>query len=105
MRGVQAAREKLTHQADHISLSLHCETAEIMTAYTRMVEEEGTLTGLAAYSASRPPHSEALAVTIAAFLADETNLPNINLLHLSSRKALRAAMLMGSHIPSRGLPT
>jgi allantoinase len=99
MRGIQAAREKLKDKAGHISLSLHCETAEIMTAYTRMVEQEGTLKGLAAYSASRPPHSEALAVTIAAFLADETNLPNINLLHLSSRKALKAAMLMAATFP------
>ncbi|MFF2652700.1 dihydroorotase family protein [Streptomyces sp. NPDC058045] len=96
MRGVQAAREKFGDKADHISLSLHCETAEIMTAYTRLVEQEGALRGLAAYSASRPPHSEALAVTTAAFLADETRLPNINLLHLSSAKALRAAMLMAA---------
>lgn len=99
MRGVQAAREKLTDLAPHISLSLHCETAEIMTAYTRLVEEDGSLQGLAAYSASRPPHSEGLAVTIAAFLADETGLPTINLLHLSSRKAMRAAMLMASAFP------
>jgi allantoinase len=99
MRGVQAAREKLTDVAPHISLSLHCETAEIMTAYTRMVEEEGSLQGLAAYSAARPPHSEGLAVTIASFLADETGLPNINLLHLSSRKALKAAMLMAKTFP------
>ncbi len=99
MRGVQAAREALPALADDISLSLHCETAEIMTAYTAMVENEGTLSGLAAYSASRPPHSEGLAVTIAAFLADETNLPNVNLLHLSSRKALKAAMLMASTFP------
>ena len=99
MRGVQAAREKLTDTAPHISLSLHCETAEIMTAYTRMVEEEGSLQGLAAYSAARPPHSEGLAVTIASFLADETGLPNINLLHLSSRKALKAAMLMAKTFP------
>ena len=99
MRGVQAAREQLPDQADQISLSLHCETAEIMTAYTRMVEQEGNLKGLEAYSASRPPHSEALAVTIAAFLADETDLPNINLLHLSSRKALKAAMLMAATFP------
>ena len=47
-----------------------------MTAYTKLVEEEGTLTGLAAYSASRPPHSEGLAVTIASYLAHETGLPN-----------------------------
>jgi allantoinase len=99
MRGVQAAREAFPHRADEISLSLHCETAEIMTAYTRMVEEEGTLDGLAAYSASRPPHSEGLAVTIAAYLAHETGLPNINLLHLSSRKAVDAAMLMASTFP------
>ena len=54
MRGVQAAREAFPERADAISLSLHCETAEIMTAYTKLVEEEGTLSGLAAYSASRP---------------------------------------------------
>lgn len=99
MRGVQAAREKLTEAAPHVSLSLHCETAEIMTAYTKLVEQDASLSGLAAYSASRPPHSEGLAVTIAAFLADETGLPNINLLHLSSRKALRAAMLMAKTFP------
>ncbi|MGU3432424.1 dihydroorotase [Actinomycetes bacterium M1A6_2h] len=99
MRGIQAAREQLGDLADHISLSLHCETAEIMSAYTKIVEEEGTLQGLAAYSASRPPHSEGLAVTIASFLADETQLPNINLLHLSSRKALTAAMRMAKAFP------
>ena len=99
MRGIQAAREQLADKADHISLSLHCETAEIMSAYTKIVEEEGTLEGLAAYSASRPPHSEGLAVTIASFLADETQLPNINLLHLSSRKALTAAMRMAKAFP------
>ena len=99
MRGVQAAREKYPEFADAISLSLHCETAEIMTAYTRLVEQEGKLDGLAAYSASRPPHSEGLAVTIASFLAAETQLPNINLLHLSSRKALDSAMLMARTFP------
>jgi len=99
MRGIQKAREELPDLASQISLSLHCETAEIMTAYTRMVEQEGSLSGLAAYSASRPPHSEGLAVTIAAFLADETGLPNINLLHLSSQKALKAAMLMAKTFP------
>lgn len=99
MRGVQAAREQFPDLADDISLSLHCETAEIMRAYTRIVEEGGTLKGLEAYSASRPPHSEGLAVTIAAYLAHETGLPNINLLHLSSRKAMEAAMLMARTFP------
>ncbi|HEY9496930.1 MAG TPA: dihydroorotase family protein, partial [Intrasporangium sp.] len=99
MRGIQQAREQLPELADQISLSLHCETAEIMTAYTRLVEEAGELTGLAAYSASRPPHSEGLAITIASYLADETQLPNINLLHLTSAKALKAAMLMKQTFP------
>lgn len=99
MRGVQAAREAHPELAEQISLSLHCETAEIMSAYTKIVEDEGKLTGLEAYSASRPPHSEGLAVSIAAYLAHETGLPKINLLHLTSRKAVEAAMLMASTFP------
>ena len=75
--------------SDRISLSLHCETAEIMRAYTKLVEQEGTLTGLEAYSASRPPHSEGLAITIASYLAHETELPNINLLHLAHARRSR----------------
>jgi allantoinase len=99
MRGIQAAREQFPELADEISLSLHCETAEIMTAYTKLVEEEGTLTGLAAYSASRPQHSEGLAVSIASYLAHETGLPTINLLHLSSAKAVDAALRMATAFP------
>ena len=99
MRAIQAVREEHPELADEISLSLHCETAEIMTAYTRIVEEEGTLTGLAAYSASRPQHSEGLAVSIASYLAHETGLPTINLLHLSSAKAMDAALRMATAFP------
>lgn len=99
MRGVQDARERFPDIADDISLSLHCETAEIMREYTRMVEEQGDLTGLRAYHESRPPHSEGLAVTIAAYLAHETELPNINLLHLSSAKAMEAAVTMAEAFP------
>jgi allantoinase len=101
MRGIQKAREdeRFAADRDHISLSLHCETAEIMRAYTKLVEAEGTLSGLEAYSASRPPHSEGLAITIASYLAHETELPNINLLHLTSRKAIEAAMMMQATFP------
>ncbi|MCM6771944.1 dihydroorotase family protein [Nocardia sp. CDC159] len=91
MRGVQRARERF---GPGISLSLHCETAEIMAAYTALVERDPELTGLRAYSASRPPHSEGLAITIASYLAHETGLPAINLLHLSSAKAVAAALTM-----------
>lgn len=101
MRGIEKARQdpRFRHIADDISLSLHCETAEIMAAYTKLVEEEGRLTGLEAYHESRPPHSEGLAVTIASYLAYETGLRNINLLHLSSRKAVEAALLMAKTFP------
>lgn len=99
MRGVAEARRQFPQLAEHISLSLHCETAEIMTAYTKMVEESGELSGLAAYSAARPPHSEGLAITIASYLAHETGQPNINLLHLSSRKAMEAALMMATTFP------
>jgi allantoinase len=99
MRGVQKARELLPAKAAQISLSLHCETAEIMTAYTKRVEKDKSLSGLAAYSASRPQHSEGLAVFIASYLANETALPNINLLHLSSKKAVQAALMMAETFP------
>jgi allantoinase len=99
MRGIQRARERFPDIADSISLSLHCETAEIMRAYTEMVEEAGELKGLEAYHASRPPHSEGLAVAIASYLAHETGLPTINLLHLSSAKALEAALTMARAFP------
>ena len=99
MRGVQRAREKYPQLASQISLSLHCETAEIMTAYTKIVESNKKLSGLEAYSASRPQHSEGLAVFIAAYLANETALPTINLLHLSSKKALLAALQMQATFP------
>ncbi|MBK0419789.1 dihydroorotase family protein [Leucobacter sp. CSA1] len=99
MRGVQKLREELPEYADEISLSLHCETAEIMRAYTQIVQSEGRLSGLEAYSAARPPHSEGLAITIASYLAHETTLPNINLLHLTSAKALEAALTMAKAFP------
>ncbi|CAN5622135.1 amidohydrolase family protein [soil metagenome] len=99
MRGVQRARELMPDIADQISLSLHCETAEIMAAYTKMVEEDGELKGLEAYSASRPPHSEGLAIAIAAYLAHATDLPTINLLHLSGAAAMESALLMAAAFP------
>ena len=99
MRGIQAAREKFPEIDDYISLSMHCETAEIMTAYTEMIEADPNLDGLAAYSAARPPHSEGLAIAIAAYLAHATGLGNVNLLHLSSEKALESARMMAQTYP------
>ena len=52
-----------------------------------------------AYSAARPPHSEGLAIWIASYLANETDCLNVNLLHLSSRKAVDAAWTMQKVFP------
>ncbi len=99
MRGLSQLRERYPSQKDIISLSLHCETADILNAYTKIVQQDPNLTGLNAYSAARPPHSEGLAICIASYLAHETNCVNINLLHLSSRKAVEAALMMQKTFP------
>ncbi|MFQ4145990.1 dihydroorotase [Chlorogloeopsis sp. ULAP02] len=99
MRGLTRLMEEHPEKRDSISLSLHCEVAEILNAYTKIVQQENTLTGLHAYSAARPPHSEGLAICIASYLAHETNCANINLLHLSSRKAMEAALTMQAAFP------
>ena len=99
MRGIRKAMEERPDKADHICLGLHCETAEIMRAYTDIVQREGKLKGLRAYSAARPPHSEGLAIFIASYLAHETDCVNINLLHLTSAKAVDAAMMMQAVFP------
>ena len=99
MRGLTRLMEQYPEARDYISLSLHCEVADILNAYTKIVEQDSTITGLPAYSAARPPHSEGLAICIASYLAHETNCININLLHLSSRKAIEAALIMQTAFP------
>lgn len=99
MRGARRLMDAHPGLADTISVSLHCELAEILDAYTRIVLREGKLTGLPAYSAARPPHAEGLAIWIASYLAYETDCLNINLLHLSSKKAIDAARMMQQVFP------
>jgi allantoinase len=99
MRAAAKLMTKYPDQAKSISISLHCEVADILNAYTKIVQQDGSLKGLRAYSAARPPHSEALAVWIASYLAYETECLNINLLHLSSRKAVEAALMMQDVFP------
>ena len=99
MRSAQRLMHKYPELANQISVSLHCELADILNAYTKLVQGEGKLTGLRAYSAARPPHSEGLAIWIASYLAYETECLNINLLHLTSRKAVEAALMMQDVFP------
>ena len=99
MRSAQRLMQKYPELAPQISVSLHCELADILNAYTKIVEREKKLSGLHAYSAARTPHSEGLAIWIASYLANETDCLNINLLHLSSRKAVEAAWTMQQVFP------
>jgi len=82
MRGAARLIAQRPSLRDFVSVSLHCELADILNAYTRIVQSNPSLRGLAAYSAARPPHAEGLAVWIAAYLANEAACPNVNLLHL-----------------------
>src|SRR2546425_1361609 len=99
IRSAARLRERRPEVGEHVSVSLHREMADGLHAYTKLVQRDPTLTGLRAYSAARPPHAEGLAVWIAAYLAHETGCRNINLLHLSSRKALDAALLAQAIFP------
>jgi len=99
MRSAAKVIENHPELKDYVSVSLHCEVADILRAYTQIVEKRGDATGLRAYHEARPPHAEGLAIWIAAYLAHEAECPNINLLHLSSRKAIEAARMMSETLP------
>jgi dihydropyrimidinase/allantoinase len=88
MQQVAAASQRYGH-AGRISLSLHCEHAELIRIFIEEVKRAG-LAGLEAYHKARPPLSERLSMAEAVILADASRCP-INLLHLSSRDAITAA--------------
>jgi allantoinase len=99
MRSAARLAQRSPDLAATASVSLHCEVADILNAYTKLVQRDGRTQDLRAYSAARPPHSEGLGVWIAAYLAHETACRNVNLLHLSSRKALEAAVTAARALP------
>ncbi|MCA1718230.1 MAG: dihydroorotase family protein, partial [Actinobacteria bacterium] len=88
----QVARVQETRtDGSRVSLSIHCEQSELIRVFSERVKRDGTLSGLEAYSASRPTLTEHLAVAEVGVLAGHTRCP-INLLHLSSAEALDAAL-------------
>jgi dihydropyrimidinase/allantoinase len=85
MRRVAAAAA--AHGArGRISLSLHCEQAELIRVFIEEVKRAGPA-GLEGYHRARPPLTERLAIAEALVLTDATRCP-VNLLHLSSGEAL-----------------
>ncbi|MDI1463094.1 dihydroorotase family protein [Catellatospora sp. KI3] len=73
-----------------VSLSLHCEQAELMRLFIDRVRAAGDPQTLKAYSDARPPLTEQVAIGEATTLARATGCP-VNLLHLSSADAIAAA--------------
>jgi dihydropyrimidinase/allantoinase len=86
----QVAAASATHGArGRISLSLHCEQAELLRVFIEEVKLRGPR-GLEGYHHARPPLTERLAMAEAIVLAEASRCP-INLLHLSSAEAIAAA--------------
>ena len=83
----------------YIAVSWHCELPDLLRAYEKMTMARDDITGLAAYSAARPPHCEALGVATAGALAHEAGLKRINILHITSREAMEAALKLREIYP------
>jgi allantoinase len=90
----EAARLQEAHPdlADEIAVSFHCETPELLREYEPKIREETDLEGLEAYSAARPPHSEAIAISMVGEMAHQAGLSNVNILHITSQAAVDAAV-------------
>ncbi|MBW1777846.1 MAG: dihydroorotase family protein [Deltaproteobacteria bacterium] len=81
-----------------IALSIHCENPEVIRATNAEVIERPSGNPLKDYSDARPPWQEELAIHEVAIMANHTNCP-VNLLHLSSRKAVEAGMEVSTRYP------
>jgi dihydropyrimidinase/allantoinase len=73
-----------------VSLSLHCEQAELLRVFIERAKRDPSVSGLAEYAAARPPLTERLSIEEAGVLADHTRV-GVNFLHLSSALALETA--------------
>jgi allantoinase len=107
MKAAGELQKKYPEYADVIAVNLHCETPELLRAYTERMEAQSEITGLHAYSEARPPQSESLAIAIAGHLAHIGGCKNVNLLHLTSKMAVDAAETVRKAYPevSFGLET
>jgi dihydropyrimidinase/allantoinase len=81
-----------------IALSIHCENPEIIRVTSEEAKNKSTGNPMKDYSNARPPWQEELAINEVAVMARETSCP-VNLLHLSSRKAVEAGVDVSSRYP------
>jgi dihydropyrimidinase/allantoinase len=96
MEAVAAAAAR--RPADRISLSLHCEQAELLRVFIERAKKDSSVSGLAEYSAARPPLTERLAIEEAGVLADAARV-RVNFLHLSSALAMQTAVDVARRYP------
>src|SRR5688572_13567219 len=89
-------------RSGRVSLSLHCEHSELMRVFIERAKADPSVSGLAEYSAGRPPLTERLAIEEAGVLADATSVA-VNFLHLSSEVALGTAMEIAGRYPQLDL--
>ncbi len=94
----EVARVNQTMAGAPLSMSIHCENPEVIVATVEEAKQNPTGNTMKDYSNGRPPWQEALAIKEVAFLADRTNCP-ANLLHLSSREAVEAAVDVSVEYP------
>lgn len=85
-RMMSAIAEQNRNNPGRISLSIHCENAELIRVFIEAVKARRGK-DLKAYSEARPALSEALAIAEATVLAEATGCP-MNFLHLSSERAV-----------------
>ncbi|MCP5100293.1 MAG: dihydroorotase family protein, partial [Chloroflexi bacterium] len=90
----EAARlgQKYPELAPYLSVSFHCETPELLRAYEQKIRSSGKYEGLAAWSAARPPHSEAMAIATVGAMAHAAGLQQVNILHITSQAAMEASL-------------
>lgn len=81
-----------------VRLSIHCENPEIITATMAEAQADPSGNPLKDYSRARPGWQEALAIKEVGVIAHETGCP-VNLLHLTSREAIIAAMEVSNDYP------
>ena len=87
---MEAVAEVNSRSAGRVSLSLHCEQAELLRVFIERAKKDPSVSGLAEYAAARPPLTERLSIEEAGVLADYTRVP-VTVLHLSSEVALSTA--------------
>jgi dihydropyrimidinase len=83
-----AAAEAKRGGEGRVSLSIHCENAELIKLFIERVRDLGK-PPLETYHEARPPISERLSIHEAGVLADATRV-RVNLLHLSSEESMVA---------------